>query len=128
MASGEVFAFDRLQNRLEVHFENRLIALEQSDIIPPSQSQSGWQAAYENPYMYSLYVSAPELVNNDEFFQFIHEQQTPTLLSGSSKLGDVQCWNIKIMSESSVEAKATLGLIREQFYRTIDLTNVDLRK
>jgi len=128
VASGEAFAFDRFQNRLEVHFESRLIALEQSDITPPSQSQSGWQAAYENPYTYSLYVSAPELVNNDEFFQFIHEQQTPTLLSGSSKLGNAPCWNIKIMSESSVEAKAALGLIREQFYRAIDLPTVDLRK
>jgi urease accessory protein len=128
VASGEAFAFDRLQNRLEVHFDSRLIALEKSDISPTSGSQSGWQAAHEKPYTYSLYVSAPELVKNDEFFQFIHEQQTPTLLSGSSKLDNAPCWNIKIVSESSVEAKAALGLIRDQFYRAINLPIVDLRK
>jgi len=128
VASGEAFAFDRLQNRLEVHFDSRLIALEKSDISPTSGSQSGWQAAHEKPYTYSLYVSAPELVKNDEFFQFIHEQQTPTLLSGSSKLDNAPCWNIKIVSESSVAAKAALGLIRDQFYRAINLPIVDLRK
>ena len=128
VASGEAFAFDRLQNRLEVHFDSRLIALEKSDISPTSGSQSGWQAAHEKPYTYSLYVSAPELVKNDEFFQFIHEQQTPTLFSGSSKLDNAPCWNIKIVSESSVEAKAALGLIRDQFYRAINLPIVDLRK
>jgi len=128
VASGEAFAFDRLQNRLEVHFDSRLIALEKSDISPTSGSQSGWQAAHEKPYTYSLYVSAPELVKNDEFFQFIHEQQTPTLFSGSSKLDNAPCWNIKIVSESSVAAKAALGLIRDQFYRAINLPIVDLRK
>ncbi len=128
VASGEAFAFDRFQNRLEIHFDNRLVALEQSDISPISKSQSGWQAAHEKPYTYSLYISAPELANNDEFFQFIHEQQTPTLLSGSSKLGYAPCWNIKIISESSVEAKAVLGLIRERFYHIISLPIVDLRK
>ena len=46
VALGEAFAFDRLQNRLEVHFDGRLIALEQSDISPTSRSQSGWQAAH----------------------------------------------------------------------------------
>ncbi len=128
VASGETFAFDTFQNRLEVYYDHKLVALETGNIAPAAKSHSGWKASFENPYVYSLYVSAPELNENDPFFQFAYEQQTPTLLCGSSKLDRSPCWNLKILSESSVEAKAALARIREQFYQTIGLPVVDLRK
>lgn len=128
VAFGEAFAFNSFQNRLELFYNQRLVALERSNIVPAVGTHSGWRAAFENPYVYSLYVSAPELTGKDELFQFIHEQQTSTLLCGSSKLDRSPCWNVKILSDSSVEAKAALALIREQFYRAIGLPIVDLRK
>jgi len=128
VASGEAFEFTTFQNRLEVYYDHKLVALEQCNIVPAARSQSGWNASFENPYVYSLYVSAPELNENDPFFQFVYAQQTPTLLCGSSKVDRSPCWNVKILSESSVEAKAALARIREQFYQAIGLPVVDLRK
>ena len=128
VAYGETFAFDTFQNRLEAYYDHKLVALEQSNIVPAAGSHSGWRASFKSPYVYSLYVSAPELNGSDSFFQFIHEQQTPTLLCGLSKLNRSPCWNVKILSESSVEAKAALALIRKQFYQMTRLPIVDLRK
>lgn len=128
VAFEESFKFDSFRNRLELYYEHKLVALEQSNIEPAVGSHSGWRASFKNPYLYSLYVSASELLDNDGFFDFIYKQQSPTLLCGSSKLDHGPCWNIKLLSESSVEAKAALMLIREEFYRTIGRPVVDLRK
>ena len=75
----------------------------------------------------TVYVSVPELIKNDEFFSSTTNSDTPTLFSGSSKPDNTPFWNVNIGSESSVEAKAALSLIRDQFYREINLPIVDLR-
>lgn len=128
VASGEVFSFDCFRNRLEMHFADQLVALEKGSLSPKLKTHSGWKLSFRHPFAYSIFASAPELTKRDDFFQFIHDLRTPNLLCGSSRLADTPCWNIKLLSDSPVEAKAALAAIRARFYDAVGLPIVDLRK
>jgi len=128
VASGEVFSFDCFRNRLELRYDEKLTALEQGSLRPEHGSHSGWKLSFRHPFAYSIYASAPDLKQHDEFFQFIHGLNTPHLLCGSSQLANRPCWNIKILSDDPVKAKAALAAIREKFYDAAGLPTVDLRK
>ncbi len=126
VASGEAFRFRSFHNRLELRFDQQLAALEQSTLSPSRGSHSGWGFSLNAAFIYSVFVSGPRL--DDDFFQFVHEQQSATLLAGSSKLASGPCWNIKLASDDPVAAKAALAAIRERFYRAVGLPLADLRK
>lgn len=128
VASGESFAFTSFRNRFELLWDGKLSALERSDIRPKRATHTGWKTAFESPFYLSIYIAAPELERADPFFQFIHELQTPTLLCGASKLSHGPCWNIKLLAQSSVEAKAALHALRERFYQSIGRNPVNLRR
>jgi urease accessory protein len=128
VASGESFSFSSFRNRLELHYDSNLSALERFEISPQNNSHSGWEAAFENPFYISIYVVSSRLENASHLFQAIHELQTESLFCGSSQLNHGPCWNIKILSPNAVEAKAALAKIRELFYHSIELPIINLRR
>ncbi len=128
IAHGECFTFHSFKNRFELLYDNQLAALERSAIEPAKETHSGWNIAFEQPFFISIFLSAPELESDDSLFQYLHEQQTDTLLCGCSRLQRGPCWNLKILSPNPIEAKSTLKRIRDQYYRAIHRTPVDLRR
>lgn len=128
VAFGEDFAFHSFRNRFELYRDANLSALEQYDLRPERDNHKGWNAAFKRPFYISIHIAAPELEETSSFFQEIHESMTDDLRIGSSKLACGQAWNVKLLTEDPVAAKAALEKIRDSFYQAIGRSAPPLRR
>ena len=128
VAHKETFEFHRFRNRFKLMWDNVLVGLERYVIEPQKGTHGTWQKAFKTPFYVSIFIIANELAGKADLERFIRNLNTSSLLAGASRLTTGPSWNVKLLTEDPVEARAAIDAIRTFFYEKLGRKAPPLRR
>ena len=129
VAHGEAFAFRRFRNRLELRYDDSLVACEKHAISTKDDTHLPWSRAPFSPsFFVSIFLVSERLNVDSPLWPLVYEMQNETIRIGASELANPHCWNIRILSREPSDARRAIQTLRSAFYQYIDRPIPNLRR
>ena len=126
-ASGEIFAFARLDWETEIFLGETKIARERYTLTPDSPALAAMRAQFAEPYYASCLVVSPDLPADAPCWRRIHELHRTDAWVGCGALFHGG-WAIRVLAEGSIRLRQTVATIRGEIYAALGRRPPALRR
>jgi urease accessory protein len=126
-ASGEVFAFAKLEWETDIFLGDAKIARERYTLTPDSPTLAAMRIQFAEAYYASCFAVSPELRADLECWRRIHELHREDAWVGCSALVRGG-WAIRVLAAGSVALRRTVAAIREEIYGALGKRAPALRR
>lgn len=127
VASGEVFAFDRLSWETDIYWADRLVARERYTLEPNDASVSALRDRFPTGYYATCFLFSPKLAKESPCWEIIHLLHTDEVWTGVSALV-AGGWTVKVLASDSVSLRNALSTIRASVYTALGDAPPSLRR
>ncbi len=127
VASGEAFAYERLEWETDLWVGERLAARERYSLFPESEAVRALQARFATAYYASCFLVTERVAESAECWAALHGLQSEEMWIGQSRL----CcggYVIKVLASGPVALRAALARIRGTIYEAMGWRAPALRR
>ncbi|MDQ3625259.1 MAG: urease accessory protein UreD [Verrucomicrobiota bacterium] len=127
VASGEAFAYERLEWHTDVFSNDQLVARERYHLSRDNGSLDALRRQFPTAYYASCFVISPRLADASACWARIHAFQDGGAWIGCSALAN-RGWVVKLLAGGSIPLRRKLDAIRHELFAALDRPVPSLRR
>lgn len=128
VASGEAFAYERLEWRTDLISSDQLVARERYCLAPSNESLGALRRTFSTAYYASCYVITPRLSETSACWARIRALHDADAWIGCSSLINNSGWAVKLLARASIPLRRKLDAIRHELFASLGRAAPPLRR